>query len=49
MNSFIMELMRWRDRRSLRRAAVGAAVALALLTAGIWTVIDRRERAHHEA
>ena len=38
-----MDLMRWRDRPSLRRAVTGAAVALALLTAGIWTAIDRRE------
>jgi uncharacterized membrane protein (UPF0127 family) len=38
-----MELMRWRDWPSLRRAAGGAAVALALLAAGIWTAVDRRE------
>lgn len=38
-----MELMHWKDRPSLRRAVVGAAVALALLTAAIWTTIDRRE------
>jgi hypothetical protein len=37
-----MELMQWRDRPSLRRVAVGAAVALALLTAAIWTTIDKR-------
>jgi uncharacterized protein len=38
-----MDLMKGKDRRSLRRAVVGAAVALALLTAAIWTAIDRRE------
>jgi len=36
-----MELMKWKDRPSLRRAVAGAAVALALLTAAIWTAIDR--------
>ena len=35
--------MKWKDRPSLRRAVAGAAVALALLTAAIWTAIDRRE------
>jgi len=38
----MMELMQSRDRPSLRRVAVGAAVALALLTAAIWTTIDKR-------
>lgn len=33
--------MQWKDRPSLRRALVGAAVALALLTAAIWTAIER--------
>ena len=39
----MMELMQWKDRSSLRRAVVGAAVALALLTAAIWTTIDKRK------
>jgi len=33
--------MRWRDRSSLGRAAVGVAVALALLTAAIWSAHGR--------
>jgi len=37
-----MELMQWRDRPSLRSVAVGAVVALALLTAAIWTTNDKR-------
>ena len=36
--------MQWKDHLSLRRAWVGGAVAVALLTATIWTSLEPRTR-----